>query len=237
MEKVVLVLWRPEDRPSAAWAASLLGPVATRLSELGAAGVQVDVADEAVAGAAVRFSTFDRPIEAVVSVWLPTATGPAADAVLAAIREVAPRMAAYLVTDSVPLAPPPVAPGERTPGFANVAFLRRPAHLEQAEWLARWQGQHTRVAIDTQSTFGYVQDVVVRALTPDAPVFDGIVEELFPIEALADLHAFFDTGGDDAELGRRLAAMTESVERFSGPDAPLDVVPASRYVLSSPFAP
>ncbi len=118
-----------------------------------------------------------------------------------------------------------------------MAFLRRPADLDRAEWLARWQGGHTRVAIDTQSTFGYVQNVVVRALTPGAPAFDGIVEELFPAAALTDFHVFFDTGGSDAELGRRMTAMTESVARFSGPDAELDVVPTSRYVLVSPVHP
>ncbi|MBX3287187.1 MAG: EthD domain-containing protein, partial [Actinobacteria bacterium] len=206
MEKVVAVLWRPEGTPMEAWAEVLLGPLAARLGDLGAAGVQVNVADGAVAGAAVRFSTFERPIEAVVAVWLPTATGSAADAVLAELGVAAERMAAYLVTESVPLAPPPVGPGERTPGFANVALLRRPAHLDRDEWLARWQGDHTQVAIDTQSTFGYVQHVVVRPLTPGAPVVDGIVEELFPIEALHDFHVFFDTGGSDDELGRRMAA-------------------------------
>ena len=237
MEKVVAALWRPDDVDREAWAQALLGPMAGELVRAGARGVQVNVADAAVAGAAVRFSTFPQPIEAVVSVWLPTATGPAALAVLAELVGRASTAAAYLVTESVPLEAPPVAPGARTPGFANVAFLRRPAELSQADWLARWQGGHTQVAIDTQSTFGYVQNVVVRALTPHAPPFDGIVEELFPLEALADLHAFFDTGGSDAELGRRMTAMTESVARFSGTDAPLDVVPTSRYVLASPFAP
>ena len=33
----------------------------------------------------------------------------------------------------------------------------------------------TQVAIDTQATFGYVQNTVVRALTDDAPVLAAIV--------------------------------------------------------------
>ncbi len=65
-------------------------------------------------------------------------------------------------------------------------------------------------------------------LTPDAPVVDGIVEELFPAAALTDFHVFFDTGGSDAELGRRMTAMTDSVARFSGPDARSTWSPTSR---------
>ena len=87
------------------------------------------------------------------------------------------------------------------PGFANVALLRRPADLDVETWLTRWHVDHTPVAIATQSTFGYTQNAVVRALTPDAPVIDAIVEELFPIEATRDLHAFFGAA-DDADLER-----------------------------------
>jgi hypothetical protein len=75
-----------------------------------------------------------------------------------------------------------------------------------------------------------VQDVVVRPLTPDAPTIDGIVEECFPIEALTDLHAFFDAVGDDDRLAANLGRMNESVERF-GASASIDVVPTSEYVM------
>jgi len=56
------------------------------------------------------------------------------------------------------------------------------ADLDEATWLARWQDDHTQVAIDTQSTFGYTQNAVVRALTEDSPPISAIVEELFPIQ-------------------------------------------------------
>ena len=144
------------------------------------------------------------------------------------------RLEAYLVTESEPLpnTAHPVGPGERTPGFANIAFLRRPADMPPDAWIAAWHDGHTQVAIDTQSTFGYVQNVVARPLTPDAPAVDGIVEELFPAEALTDMHAFFDAP-DDAELARRMGVMAESTARF-GADRALDLVPTSRYVLSTP---
>lgn len=195
-------------------------------------GLQLNVDDAAVAGAAIRFTHLDRPVTAVVSAWVDAVTS-AVPAIEAALAPVADRVAGYLVTESLPLADTrPVPDGERSPGFANIALLRRPADLERGEWLRRWQGDHTRVAIDLQSTFGYTQNAVVRPVTAEAPVIEAIVEELFPLEALADLHAFFDTAGDDEELGRRLAAMTASTEAF-GADRDLDVIPTSRYVLRS----
>ena len=79
--------------------------------------------------------------------------------------------------------------------MANVALLRRPAQLDQASWLTRWQHDHTPVAIETQSTFGYTQNAVVRSLTPNAPELAGIVESDAPT------HSVYDPGnsaaGDD----------------------------------------
>jgi hypothetical protein len=41
---------------------------------------------------------------------------------------------------------------------------------ERSEWLRRCQDEHTTVAIATQATFGYVQNTVQRALTPEQPL-------------------------------------------------------------------
>jgi hypothetical protein len=123
--------------------------------------------------------------------------------------------------------------GSRTSGLANVALLRRPDHLDHDNWLARWQLDHTAVAIETQATFGYTQNVVWKPLTPDAPAIDGIVEELFPMEAITDLRAFFGAA-DDADLQDRMARMVKSTRAFGASDN-IDTVPTSRYVLRVPF--
>ncbi len=107
-------------------------------------------------------------------------------------------------------------------------------HLDEATWLARWQLDHTPVAIATQATFGYTQNAVVRPLTPDAPPIDGIVEELFPIQAVTDLHAFFGAA-DDVDLQDRMTQMIASTSAF-GANENIDTVPTSRYVLRTPFA-
>ena len=137
------------------------------------------------------------------------------------------------MTESVPLKPPPVELGARTTGLANIALLRRPEGMDQATWLNRWQLNHTSVAIETQSIFGYTQNWVVRTLTPDAPGIAGIVEELFPAEAITDLKAFFGAA-DDSDLQHRLGRMVASTAAF-GANENIDTVPTSRYVLKTPF--
>ena len=76
--------------------------------------------------------------------------------------------------------------------------------------------------------------MVWRALTPDAPVIDGIVEELFPAEAITDLHAFFGAA-DDRDLDDRMSQIIASTSTF-GAHENIDTVPTSRYVLRTPFA-
>jgi hypothetical protein len=154
-------------------------------------------------------------------------------AVVARLEKECADVAAYLVTESVPLPPPNTEAGERTPGLANVALLRRPDELDEATWLQRWHIDHTPVAIATQSTFGYTQNAVVRALTPDAPVIAAIVEELFPQEAISDLHAFFGAADDD-DLRDRMERMVTSTAAF-GANRDVDTVPTSRYVFRTPF--
>jgi hypothetical protein len=73
----------------------------------------------------------------------------------------------------------------------------------------------------------------VRTLTPDAPAIAGIVEELFPAEAISDLNAFFGAADDD-DLQHRISRMVASTAAF-GANENIDTVPTSRYVLKSPF--
>ena len=140
------------------------------------------------------------------------------------------RVAAWRVTERAPLDPRLPADGTRIDALANIAFLRRPAHLAREEWLRIWLEEHTTVAIETQATFGYYQNVVEAPLTPDAPHVDAIVEELFPMAAITDIHAFYGSGGDQAELESRMTRMLDSVQRF-GADKNLDVIPTSRLSL------
>lgn len=194
------------------------------LRAAGATRLQLNLDDDEVAPAKLRITTFDKPVSAIVSVW--TEDDPARiSELLAATAE---RSAGWEVSERTPLVPPPTPDGERCPAVSQMGFLRIPPNLTPGEWLHNWQGLHTTVAIETQATFGYTQNRVLRAIHGTEPI-DALVEELFPMQAMTDVHAFYGSGGDDAELRRRLTLMIESVTRF-GAHENLDILPTSRYV-------
>ena len=231
MEKVLVTIRAPHAGDDLADA--LCGPVATALLDLELPGLAVNVRDAPVRDSLMRLTTLDPPVQAVVSLWADQHYGPRFHAAMEILKPHAEQVAAYLVTESVPMRPPASAPGTRTPGLANIALLRRPPEMAEATWLQRWLGEHTPVAIATQSTFGYVQNYVVRPLTPDAPAVSAIVEEHFPIEAVGSLHAFFGAA-DDADLADRMGKMIASTSAF-GANVNIDTVPTGRYVFRDPF--
>jgi hypothetical protein len=231
MEKVIAVLMRAD--PDDDWCARQRGPVADALLGLGVPGLAVNVRDGAVRHSLMTLTTLDPPVGAVVSLWTQQCYGDQTSAALELLAGECEQLGAYLVTESVPLVAPVTEPACRTTGLANIALLRRPAELDQATWLTRWQRDHTSVAIETQSTFGYTQNCVVRNLTPDAPGISGIVEELFPAEAITDLTAFFGAA-DDKDLQNRISQMVASTSAF-GANENIDTVPTSRYVFKTPF--
>ncbi len=232
MEKVIITLRGTAGDDS--WCTRVRTEVADDLLALDAPGLAINVRDAAVGDSLMTLTTLDPPVVGFVSIWTQQSYGPHVLGALDRLAGECHRVDAYLVTESVPLPPPPTSTGARTPGFANVALLRRPEDLDEESWLARWHVDHTPVAIATQSTFGYTQNAVVRPLTCGAPTIDAIVEELFPIEATRDLHAFFGAADDD-DLHDRMTRMVSSTSAF-GAHRNVDTVPTSRYVMRSPFA-
>lgn len=195
-----------------------------RLAEVGGTRLQLNV-DDADVAAALRFGPGE-PIGAFLTVWSNGAASDVVDAVAAIVDDT--DLHAYRVTERVRLDPAPMPDGVRSPVLAQVAALRRPASMTHEEYLAYWMGTHTAIAIRTQNTSAYVQNVVEEALTPGAPDIAAIVEEHFPMEAMSDPHEFYGSRGDDAELSRRMTELMNSVAAF-GADRDLDLVPTSVY--------
>lgn len=235
MEKVIYLLWRDPRVTTEKWSSQLRGKLADRLLELGVQGIQVNIADEAVQAAAPLLQCATKPqMEAFVQVWLPSAVDDLRQAIDDAIESTAWRVAAYLVTESQPIVNSRYVtpPGQRTPGFAQMAILRCPPRLSRGAWLDLWQNAHTKVAVDTQDNFQYTQNLVVRSLRYDCPSYDAIVEECFESEAMTNPHAFYGTGGDKDKLKQHYHLMMESCDRFIDRDK-IDVVPTSQYVIAS----
>jgi hypothetical protein len=232
VEKVIITL-RGADADEA-WCVRMREDVAAELLDTGVPGLTVNVRDDAVRASLMTLTTLEPPVVGFVTLWTEQSYGDQVRSAIARLEKECDEVAGYLVTESVPLPPPDSAGGARTRGLANIALLRRPADLDEATWRQRWHIDHTPVAIATQSTFGYTQNTVVHPLTTEAPAIDAIVEELFPIEAISDLHAFFGATDDD-DLRDRMERMLASTTAF-GANRDVDTVPTSRYVFRTPFA-
>lgn len=230
MEKILYPVWKPAGVDGDAFREMLLQDLGPELVELGVRGLRVSVVDSDVAAAAGLRQENSRPVmDAMLSIWLDSAVF--RRDVEQAIEARVARMVGYLVTESEPLVSG-TPEGERTPGMAQLVFLQRPRRLSEQQWLEVWQGSHTQVAIDTQSTFGYRQNVITRPMTYAAPPFDAIVEENFPPEAMTSQHAFYGVETDEA-LQANLKAMIDSCVRFIDFDK-IDVIPTSEYLIKAP---
>lgn len=141
----------------------------------------------------------------------------------------------YLVTESEPLENTTLSfsPAKRTPGFDQVAFLMKPSYQDYDDWLYNWQSLHTQVAIDTQSTCRYIQNVVVRVLNKGSPVYHAIVEEGYPDEtAMYDPMVFYDAEGDQDKMTKNIELMMESCSRFIDFEHnPTDLIAMSQYII------
>jgi hypothetical protein len=230
VEKLVYVGWKPAETAIAELRATLLGATARALVAAGARGVTMLLADDrTVQGLRIA----QRDPTAVVGLWVDSATSRAP--LEGILRATLPRLAGWLALESTPLpnTAHPTPLGERIPGLYTVAFLEKPDGLDYDTWLARWQGDHTPIAIETQRTFRYVQNVLVRAVTPDAPPWTAIVEEAFPAEAATDPLRFY-AANDEAELVEQQRRMTASVARFID-FGRFETLPMSAYVLARPI--
>ena len=148
-----------------------------------------------------------------------------------AIEACVDRLSCYQVREAEPIKniAHPAPSGERVYGLCHVVFLQRPARLTQAQWLEIWQGSHTQVAIDTQSTFAYRQNVIIQSCCEGAPKLHAMIEENFPPEAMTSDQAFYGVT-NDKDLQSNMKAMLESCARFIDFDK-IDVIPMSEYVF------
>jgi hypothetical protein len=215
VEKLVYALWKRQEDSDEAFQAEVLGDTAGRLLEQGARSLRVNLVDGFVAHTkAVRITKLDPPLAGMLSFWVDSARE--REPLERTIAAATSRFAGYLVAESV--ATPNtthVAPlGERTPGINVVACIEKPAWIDWEAWLERWLDRHRQVAVETQCTYAYVRNVVVRRLGAAAPPWSGIVEEGFPAAAVTDPMQWYCTGGSPEKLQQNVQRMIESCRSF-----------------------
>lgn len=231
MEKVIAALWANPDESSEAFNARLIGSLAPALKAAGADKVRINLRDAAVDPAAGLIQRWQAPQQAaVVQFWLPSANARFRGAVDAALAAHCQQFALWLVAESSVIANTahPPSPGTRTWGWSQASFISFRQDLARGEALAFWRDHHTRIAIETQANFEYVQNLIVEPLTEGAPAYEAFVEECFAPEAMTDPAAFFDAVGDEAKFKANLGAMMDSCGRFID-FTRIDIIPTSQY--------
>jgi len=228
VEKMIYLLWKPDNIIEADWHKTLSQNLVRNLRETGANRFRLNLSDMDVDSAASMRMTNQPPLpDAILSFWMSSATQRhTAEKILLTL---AARIAGYSVCESEPLPNTlyPVAEGERGFGMNHVVFLQTPNRLSREQWLEIWLESHTKIAIDTQQNFGYRQNIVMRKLTSDAPHWDAIVEENFPPEAIHDQNAFYRQGSPE-QLIENQKLMYQSCKRFIDFDK-MGRLPTSEY--------
>ena len=95
-------------------------------------------------------------------------------------------------------------------GTLQLCCFERAKGLSDETLKQIWFNEHAPVAVETQNNVGYRQNLVLSST--HSPL-DGIVEELFPIEAADSLTEFFAEGDNSEKLMNHIQRLTESSER------------------------
>ncbi len=213
MEKLIYVVWKRAGDSDESFKRRLLDEIAPTLLKVPVEKLRVCVTDDDTA-AGTPIGTMDPPKSGIVSFWMEQSQN--CGQVEAVLAPACGRIEGYLVVESRPLVnTEQVTPsGQRTPGFSQVTCVLKRADLSHEQYLRVWYDEHRACGIETQSTFGYVRNEIVRALTENAPVWTAIVEENFPIGALTDPAVFYDAVGDPDKLRANQKRMMETCEKF-----------------------
>jgi hypothetical protein len=233
MEKICYLVWKSEGVSDADFRDQLVGETAKQILSSGAHKLSILCADETTAALEkARITQMDRPLCGMISAWVDLADDRAP--IEAAIDRVTERKAGYLVVESVPLLNTThTAPeGARTPGTTLLTCLIPKAGMSREDFLAHWRVVQRQVALETQSTYLYIRNLVVEPLTEDAPPWIGIVEEGFPTPAVTDPMLWYKAGGSKEVFEKNLAKMMDSVNNF------LDLTqieshPTSEYIIKA----
>ncbi len=236
MVKYIYPVWKESALTGDDFREQLLQKLAPVLLTIAAVqSLRIAVADSIVSPAAAkRMENLQTLPDGMVSVYLQGEGNEIEGDKLridAAIENYVDRVTCYQVREAEPIknSAHPAPSGGRVYGLCQVVFLQRPTRLTHSRWLEIWQGSHTQIAIDTQSTFGYRQNVIIHSCTEGAPELHAMIEENFPPEAMTSDQAFYGVT-NEKDLQANQAAMLESCARFIDFDK-IDVIPMSEYVF------
>ena len=227
MEKLVYQLWKKDDDSLENFKESLLSNLTKDLDGL-VTELQINIADADVEPASgLAQSNYPPAPNAVI--FLKVQSYFLAHTFEDHLHKVAKKIHGFVVSESVILDDVKKSPlGLRAEGFSQVVFLEKPETMCAFDWFEHWTKYHTKIAIETQSNFIYVQNSVVRSLQKSSPAFIAIIEECFPYEAMSDPEVFYDAENNPELLAKNGQVMMSSCEKFID-FKKIEVIPTSRY--------
>ena len=187
MVKLIYVLWAPQGQSKKEIKDLLLKEVSQKLYDAGVQKLTMYIDDEYSTVRSPAPKLYRGPaICAEISLWIDDAEKhQELEKILAPYSF---RIAGYLVDECIyteyggnrHFHERDWPDGERSPVIMAVTLLERPKRLSYEEWIHRWHDTQSPVSEAMQPRPRYIRNVVLQAITPDAPPFEGIVEEAWP---------------------------------------------------------
>jgi len=239
MDKLIYILWGPQEQDRKQRQQVLLQEVAPRLLSSGATKLTLYIVDQ---DSNVKSPAPFHPGErmcAEVSLWLDSAEQRAPHE--EALRSAGFRFAGYLVDETVYTeyggnrhsGPRNWPDGTRSPGIIAITLMERPKRLSREEWIGRWHGRQSPISEAMQPRARYIRNVVTSAVTPDAPPYEGIVEEAWPsARHITNPFLFYGAGKNPLKLVWNMIVMLRSVTNFLDLNR-VRTTMTSEYILKS----
>jgi hypothetical protein len=227
MEKIVFKLWRNDSDSLEKFKESLLVDLLETLESL-VSELQINIADDDVKAAAELVQTnYSQNPDAIV--FIKVTSQYHSENIVQILRTMANKVEGFIVSESIILQDGSKDhTGKRSEGFSQIVFLEKPIEMTEFDWFDHWTHHHTKIAIETQSNFTYIQNTIVRPLQNNSPNFIAVIEECFPSEAMSNPSIFYNADDDSELLLNNTKLMMESCSRFIDFQK-IEVIPTSRY--------
>lgn len=227
MEKLAYQLWKKDDDSLDTFKDALLNNLKKDIAELVSA-LQINIADADVEPAN-NLAQSNYPPAPNAVIFIKVKSYFLADTLESFLEKITSKVHGFVVSESIILDNSEKSPlGSRSEGFSQVVLLEKPETMSAFDWFDYWTNFHTKIAIQTQSNFIYIQNTVVRPLQKASPSFIAIIEECFPSEAMTDPEVFYNAKNNPDQFAKYVQIMMESCEKFID-FKKIEVIPTSRY--------
>jgi hypothetical protein len=221
MVKLIYVLWAPKGQDKGQTKDILLRDVQHRLYDAGVQRLTMYIDDEFSNVRSPAPKLYRGPvISAEISLWVDDVERHGDIEKLLESQRF--KIAGYLVDESIyteyggnrHFRQRDWPDGQRSPVIMAVTLMERPRKLSHDEWMRRWHGTQSPVSEAMQPRARYIRNVVVQAITPNAPPFEGIVEEAWPSARHITNPFLFYGAKNIFQLARNMYRMYRSVSAF-----------------------